>query len=361
MSMTQLDDFVSLFGEDLSAFDGNNPAFLVTGETLEIKANEPFISTEVLDINGHQRELTVRTTFINPTLTSVQLRRTDATNYAGRIDFNATVVSERVLEVEIVPGSWMNIADLAVGLIRRANPSINKSDTAILQNLRTYGFDPSARLPMYLQHLGASESAFDAIAEHLKSIGGRDVTDETRRRATGQKSHLVAQIRHDEGVLIGQMDISRSDRSRSESNSGFIGHLDASFSVFRAAVAFDHERTILKKVIEADPTNTDAIRRATEIREMFSTGIRLRAFRNWGGVSRRENHLMGTVEYYAQQVPCGRLSVIPVSSDGVRQAPHRYSVWSTAAANRQEENVSAALDQLADTLTPPTSDSTEAF
>lgn len=338
-------DFLS---EEIGSFEGGNESFIVPGEVSEVVANTPIIGREVVTINNRTREFVTRTTFINPTLTSITLRFTETDKNPRRIDFAATVASNRLLEVEVGDDRWMSMETFVPAVIRQMNPGQqDRSDIDILLDLKNYGFDPVGRLPMYLQHLGASEELFSRIAQDFIELGARDVTDEQRRRSNGKRSVVQHAYRHDSGVAVAQMDISRNDRSRSATNSGFIGFLDATMTVLTEAIRFDKRRTTLYALQQQDPTNVEIAGELREISELFSTGLRLRAFRNWGGVHKAVNLLDSTgATYWPQQVPCGRLTVLDEN-----KAEHRWSVWTTRESNTTQEAEGETAQEASPTLT----------
>jgi hypothetical protein len=255
-----------------------------------------------------------------------------------RLDFNATVVCERDLEIE-VKGEWIPISAFALRFIRAGSPNLQRSDADILLDLKGYGWDPTGRLPMYLQHLGANEDTFKEAAQHFASLGAKSNTEGVKSRARGTASEIMHSYRHDDGgVPIAQLEISHVDRSRSSNNTGFIGFFDAAWNTLTKVVAMDRTRTAIRKTLAEDPTNVDAAKKEQEIREIFSAARTFRAFRNWGGTTVVADALdPSKVTYYAQQVPCGRFAV------GLG-TPRTYSVWSTRAASAVE---STAPEQIA--------------
>jgi hypothetical protein len=317
-----------LLTEDFGEFEGGNTAYEVPGEVASVTANEWFTARETVEINGKSHAFNVRYRFVNPLLSSIALRKTNANTRIGRIDFNATVVSNRELEVE-VGNQWVSLQDFALAAIRRGNPQLQRSDDDILLDLRSYGFDPSGRLPMYLQHLGASQEAFEAVAGNFRQLGARDNRQQVQGRTTGQRSQVLASFRHDEGVPIRSMDISRVDRAMSQNGTGFIGFLDGAWGTFTKVVAMDRRRTAIAKVQANDPTNAEAAEEEARIRQIFSNARSLRAFRNWGGTTAVLDPLDETkVTFYAQQVPCGRFSIY-----GLGHEIETYNVWGTRQGN----------------------------
>lgn len=327
--MTQLLDgmLADLLTDDFSGFEGGNEAYQIPGEVQTLVANQWLTSREEIEIGGKRYAYTTRVRLVDPILSSMALRKTNATTMANRLDFNATVVAGRELEIE-VDGKFMPIQQFALQAIRQGNPGLHRSDADILLDLKNYGWDPSGRLPMYLQHLGANQETFRAAAAHFATLGAKDNTEGVKSRARGQASEVLMSIRHDDGgVPIAQLEISHVDRSRSSNNTGFIGFFDATWNTFVKVIGMDRTRTAIRKTLAADPTNKEAAQKDQEIRELFSTARTFRAFRNWGGTTVLHDALDPTkVTYYAQQVPCGRFAVAGTGGS------HTYSVWSTRAA-----------------------------
>jgi hypothetical protein len=319
-----IDDIIT---DDLSGFEGGNTPFAIAGETTTVYANEWTVTREDIIVGGKTFTFDVRYKFVNPILSSVALRMTNAVTRNNRIDFNATVVSKRELQV-LVGSDWIDISDMCVSALRKANPNIAKSDADIILDLRPYGLDFTGQLPMYLQHLGANQAAFEQLADQFIALGARDNT--TQVRARGQRSTLIKSLRHDEGVAIASLEVSKADRSRSATNSGFIGFLDASWGTLQRIISVDRQRSALRKALEMDPTNATAAAKEAEIRQIFSSAQRLRAFRNWGGTSAISDPLdQDKISYYAQQVPCGRLSVATAEGNQL------WSVW----GSRNDETI----------------------
>jgi hypothetical protein len=217
---------------------------------------------------------------------------------------------------------------MTVKALRKANPNMTRSDIDIMLDLKPYGFDPSGKLPMYLQHLGASEAGFAHAAQVFMELGARENTGQVR--AQGLKSKLAHSYRHDEGVPIHTLEISKADRSRSAAGTGFIGFFDASWNTFQTIVKIDRQRTALRAALAADPKNVEAAKAEAEIRQIFSTASKLRAFHNWGGTSLIYDELDNTKYVcYPQQVPCGRFSLYTGNGSETKL----LSVWGTRAQN----------------------------
>lgn len=325
-----LDDLMT---DDFAGFEGGNTPIIAAGETIQVKANEWTVDREEIEINGAKHVFDVRYMFVNPRLSSIALRRTDASSMSGRIDFNATVVSERQLEF-LIGGQWISLQTLCLKALRKANPGMEqRTDTDILQDLKNYGFDLGGNLPMYLQHLGADTEAFHSVAEKFVALGARENTEQVR--AKGQRSVLVSSYRHDETVPLALLEVNKADRSRSATNTGFIGFADAAWNTFTQIVSIDAQRTALRKVIESHALDSDEAKAAAakeaEIRQMFGTAQQVRPFRNWGGTSINKDVLSGDIRYYAQQVPCGRFAV--KTADGSQT----WSVWGTRAKSGQAQ------------------------
>lgn len=329
-----LDDFL-LEMDDFQDFEGGNAPIVISGEIATYTAGEWHASREVIQLpNGKMITMGTRTRFINPILTSITERNTKTLTRENRNDFNATVVSEREMQVELADG-FVPLADFVCEFLRKANPNMNRTNDQILLDLKTYGLDINGRLPMYIQQLGASPEKFKEVAAHFQSFGAVDNSQQVSTRQTGTSSRLVKSYRIEEGIPIHNLEISHVDRSKSQTNSGFIGFLDAFWNTFTLAIAIDKIRTGNTKILKEDPTNAEAAASEAEIRKIFSTPRLLRSFRNWGGTSKVVADLDQSIRYYPVQVPCGRFSIIP---EGVTK-PHIYNVWANNAAERvQSEN-----------------------
>lgn len=341
--MSAVLDEIALDG--FSGFEGGNDTIYVANEITVVKANEWVQSREMIEINGSPIEFETRYRFIDPILSSIALRRTNATTQQGRIDFNATVVAERDLEIQL-DGKWISAEDFVCQVLRRANPHLKTSNEAILHDLKQYGLDLGGRLPMYLQHLGADEDAFNSCAEIFAAYGANDNSAQVASRTKGKNSTLSRSLRVDDGVAIATLEISRVDREMSMTHTGFIGFLDGFWGTFSHIVEMDKTRSALAKVLAEDPTNKEAAEAEARIRGIFGNSRTLRAFRNWGGTSRVVAPLDGSVQYYAQQVPCGRLSIQP----DLTLKPITFSVWGTSAANKAASDAVPVMDP---TVEPP--------
>lgn len=311
-------------------FEGGNAPIVISGEISTFTANEWNASREVIQLpNGTLVTMGTRTRFINPILTSITQRNTTTITRENRNDFNATVVAEREMEIELSSG-FVPLSDFVCNFLRKANPNMSRSDDQILLDLKTYGLDINGRLPMYIQQLGASPNRFEEVAAHFESLGAVDNSQQVSNRQTGTSSRLIKSYRIEEGIPIHHLEISHVDRSKSQTNSGFIGFLDAFWNTFTLAITIDKVRSANAKILDADPTNATAAAAEAEIRNIFSTPRLLRAFRNWGGTSKVVADLDESVRYYPVQVPCGRFSVLP---EGVSK-PHTYNVWANNSAER---------------------------
>lgn len=320
-----------LLAEDFSGFEGDNAPITVPGEITTITANEWVTTSEEIIIGGQSVLLGVRYRFINPILSSLALRQTDAVTRTGRIDFTATVASKREMQVETTNG-WISLEDFICNALRIANPNLTKSNDHILLDLKHYGIDPSGTLPMYLQHLGANRESFEQIANQFMSMGAVNNTSQVAGRAQGTRSKLLSSYRVNEGVPIHTLEISKVDRSQSTSGTGFVGFLDGFWNTFTQVVKMDRARTAAKKILTTDASNAAAAEEEARIRNIFSNARTLRAFRNWGGTTVTTSILDDSVSYYAQQLPCGRFSVRSPQD----QAVHTWSVWSTRTINSDE-------------------------
>jgi hypothetical protein len=316
--------------EDFQDFEGGNAPIVVSGEITNFEANKWITSREVIVLpNGRSISLGARMRFTNPILTSITQRQTTTSTRENRNDFNATVVAGREMEVE-VGDDFVPLATFICDFLRKANPAMTRSNEQILLDLKTYGLDIHGRLPMYIQQLGSDPDRFKEVAAHFQSLGAVNNSSQVASRQTGTSSRLMSSFRVEEGIPIHHLEISHVNREMSQSNSGFIGFLDAFWNTFSLAIAIDKQRTANAKVLEADPTNAEAAAAEAAIRNLFSTPRLLRSFRNWGGTSKVVAPLDGSIEYYPVQVPCGRFSVLPVGID----RPHTYSVWANNTANR---------------------------
>lgn len=330
------------FGTDLDVIE-------LSGDVTTVETNQWVNTREGLNIGGKHMQFNVRFRFVDPILSSGILRKTQtATNPDGRIDFNATVVTHQELQIQIAD-EWMDISDFAVKAIKATSmsaASLTRED--VLQILAQYHWKPDARYPMYLQHLGAGEAAFAEFAEHFRSLGAEENTEDVRNRARGKKSHVMASVRHREGVPILHMELSKADRSRSQNNSGFIGFLDARWGTLTHVLANHSQRLAARRILN-DPKASEQDKQAaakieTDIRNLFQSQTAARAFRNWGGTTVNVDPLDDTVKnYYAQQVPCGRMSVV----DALGQQ-HIYSVWTTANRNAAADLGTPAAQILAE-------------
>lgn len=332
MSLT----FSDIAPDELSSFDTDLEAFVPTGETIRIPANEWVEHTEKLTIGSKDFTLDTRVQFLDPRLSSISLRKTNATTgtYAGgeaRIDFNGVVVSKRILEV-LFNDKWINAEDFCFGALRAMNPGLDISTEKLRSLYRGYGFDMTAESPMYLQHLGASAEAYTEIAHKFLELGATENTRDIRNQ--GLKVEVMSSYRHQgAGLAIHELEISHADRSRSVANpnSGFIGFMDATYNVFLEITKIHALRSKLKRVLAEDPDNETAKMANHKIAEMFSQTRLRRPFHNWGGLT-AINELMAPgedfdidmVRYYSQQVPCGRMTVETASG------PDTWSVWRTA-------------------------------
>lgn len=336
--------FDDIIDDILIGFEGGNAAYEVPGETITIKTGEWVTGREKIEIGGKLHEFATRYMLHNPILSSLALRITQARTMTDRRDFTATVVTERSLQVQM-NGEWVDIVDIALGVLRRGNPNLsNRSDEDILLDLRNYGFEPKGRIPMFLQHLGASDEGFAEAAANFVDLGAKENTAQVAARSQGRLSRVQASFRHDEGVPVRTLEISKVDRSKSMNNTGFIGFLDATWNTFMQAVSYDKQRSAVARVLASDPTNADAAAKEAQIREQFSTPNLLRAFRNWGGTTTVLDPIDDDkVRHYPQQVPCGRLSVLDQRFAAGDVA--NYNVWSTRTANpeHQTEQIDTGL------------------
>jgi hypothetical protein len=329
--------FDDIITDELIGFEGGNTAYQVPGESIAIKAGEYWVSREKVQIGDALHEFNVRTRFINPILSSMALRITNARTMEGRRDFTGTVVAERELQV-MIGDEWVDIVDIALGVLRKGNPGLShRSDTDILLDLKNYGFEPRGRLPMFLQHLGSNDKGFMEAAEHFVALGAKDNTAQVATRSQGKLSRVQASFRHDEGVPINTLEISRVDRTKSMNNTGFIGFLDATWNTFMKAVDYDKRRTAIRHILAEDVTNKEAAQQEAEIRDRFSQPNLLRAFRNWGGTTTVVDPIDDDkIRHFPQQVPCGRLSVHDTRFNGTDVV--NYNVWSVKTANPEHQS-----------------------
>lgn len=324
--------FTALAQSDFATFDDSVDQLELTGEIIVVEANKWVETRETILIGNEEVSLNVRYRFIDPILSSIILRSTVTSNNPdGRIDFNATIVANREMEVQI-NDDWVSMAQFAVMAIKAASASAkNLSDETILHTLASYGWDQSGKNTIYLQHLGAGISEFDQIAEHFVSMGATNNTQSVKQRSQGTSSTVIAAFRHPNGgIPVAAMEISKADRSKSQTNTGFIGFLDASWGTLTKVMKAHRTRIALDAIIK-NPDSTDEQRHAaaaqeTQIRNLFQVAVAARAFRNWGGTTEVVNPIDENApsKFYAQQVPCGRLYV---NAGGDKVA---YSVWTNA-------------------------------
>lgn len=336
--------FTHLVAGDFAAFDDSVDQIQLTGEIINLPANQWVEARESISIGGVDHPFNTRIRFVNPILSSIILRETKTVNNPdGRIDFNATIVCNRDLQLQL-GDEWMDVSEFAVRAIKASAPAaMNMTEETILHILSQYGWNPTERLPMYLQHLGSGKEEFEQIAEHMVHLGAVNNTDEVRNRARGTRSSVLAAYRHREGIPVLNMEISHANRSLSQTNSGFIGFLDGTWGTFTKAMTAHRTRISLQQVLN-DPKSTQEAKEAaaaqeTAIRNFFQTSTSARAFRNWGGTSEVKNVLDENEpsQFYAQQVPCGRLTVADHSTDTGSVV---YSVW--VSANRQTNDLPVA-------------------
>lgn len=338
------DAFEGLLTNDFALFDDSLPQLELTGEINTVVANDWNDNRETIIIGDVSKSFNTRIKFRDPILSSAILRSTVTQNAPeGRIDFNATIVAHRDFEIQ-VGDEWLTMEAFAAAAIKSSSPTAaNASDETILHQLAQYGWDQSARLPMYLQHLGAGEQEFAEIKELLMSLGAYDNTDEVKARSRGTKSTVMSSVRHREGIPVSQLEISKANRGLSLTNSGFIGFLDGSWNTLLKVLAAHRTRIGLKQIIE-NPKSNDAQKAAaaaqeTQIRNLFQVATSARAFRNWGGTSEVKDVLDANApsSFYAQQVPCGRLTIA---------GNHTLSVWTTSNKTGATTVPTANLDDV---------------
>lgn len=332
--------------DDVSGFDVEVDQIELTGEITTVTANEFIETREAIEVGGQQHFFNVRYAFIDPILSSIILRKTvTVNNQEGRIDFNATVVAKRRMDVQ-VGDEWLDIATFACEAIRAASPTaIHLTDETILHTLSQYGWNPNEKLPMYLQHLGAGVEAFNEIAGNFVDLGAHNNVDQVRSRASGKASTVTAAYRHQEGIPVLSMEISKADRSKSATGAGFIGFFDATYGTLNKVIAAHRTRTALKQIIESPTASEQDKKNAAQsevtIRNRFSVPTSARAYRNWGGTSEVVDPLgINDSAFYAQQVPCGRFTI-----GGLPGQKVVYSVWTNS--NKVTAPIAAA-----ETLTP---------
>lgn len=337
--------------EDLSGFQGDNDIYNIANEVTTYVTNQWVTSKEDVYIGEKKANFTIRTRFVAPILSSMALRHTNAKTFTGtRVDFNATVVAQRQLEIMSPDGSWVGLLDFCIAALRKMNPTLTMSDTDLALKLKNYGFDPEGKLPMYLQHLGASEEQFIENAKHFASLGAQPNRDQVRGQAQGTKSTVEYSWRHQEGVPLTSLDISKVDRNQSENHTGFIGFMDAAFNTFLKIVAFDKQRSANRAVPTDSELYMAAQKSEADIRNLFSTARTLRAFRNLGGTTAvtktdvLDETAAAVTTYYAQQVPCGRFSVRDERFGLNPDATETYSVWRARAISASETASIAAKD-----------------
>jgi len=330
--------------EDFGTFDDTLEQLEMSGEIVTIAAGKWNNAQEAIVVGDKSHMFNVRYRFADPILSSIILRKTlTATHPEGRIDFNATIVSHRDLQVQ-VGDDWIDIGAFAAAAVRRASPNAHQTDDTILNILAQYGWNPTERFPMYLQHLGAGQDAFNQIASHFVSIGATDNTKDVRSRAQGQRSSVLAAYRHPGDVPVISMETSKANRSLSMTGSGFIGFLDGTWGTLTKVLVAHRTRQALQTILD-NPNSTEAQRtqaaaNQAHIRNIFTTPVLARAFRNWGGTTEVPDVLgENPSRYFAQQVPCGRFTI-----DGGTT----YSVWTSRADGTATATLPAAT--LADAL-----------
>lgn len=327
--------FDEILTDDISGFAGDNEAFQVPGEVITYVAGEPILNQEDIYIGGVKRTFVTQVQFIDPILSSMAIRHTDARTFDGiRIDFNATVVSNRKLSIQLPDGNWIDLLDFAIRMVRKGNPNLSLNNTEIALKLKNYGFDPSGRLPMYLQHLGANEDLFMRNSVHFQSLGALSNVDQVRNSSLGTKSVVAHSFRHPEGIRMSSLDVSKVDRTQSttDTSTGYIGFFDAAFNTLTYIIGMDKRRSVLKKIgmEQGEEAFMSARQEEAKMRDLFQTARLARAFRNWGGTARvvrqnvLEDDVVDSIEYFPQQVPCGRFAVDSGYGPGDTMT---YSVW----------------------------------
>lgn len=348
--------FQGLLTEDFEDFDDSLEQYELTGQITTIESGVWHETREQIQLGDVSKPFNVRWRFVDPILSSIILRKTFTTpNPEPRTDFNATIVSHREMQVQ-VGTQWYDLSAFIAQAIRAGSATARgKTDEDILHTLRQYGFDPTARLPMYLQHLGAGEEAFNLIAADFSDRGATLNTNEVQARAQGRKSQVMASYRHREGIPVRTMEISKANRSLSQTNSGFIGFLDASWGTLSKVLAAHRQRLALDKIIKdpAAPLSAKqaAAARETEIRNLFTVPTSARAFRNWGGTSEVIDILDANAvsRFYAQQVPCGRMTV------GEQDNTAIYSVWTISRLQTPNPTPAAEMGDLSLAAVPDAS------
>lgn len=342
MSLTALNEAIV---DAFSSFDDELEPIVSLSEPITVPANTWVTDREIITINGVDMAFNTQFMFIDPILSSISHRTTNATNsetnevYENRKDFSAVVVAGRAVKVEVNPGEWQSLEDFALHLIRTANPNATSSDADILAVLKGYGWDQRGRHPMYLQHLGADPDLFAEVTHQFEALGAKENTASVK--TTGQLSHVQSSWRHSSGPDIASLEISKADRSRSRNGTGFVGFFEAAFGTFGYALAFHRERSALTKLKQAEETQVAATARDIEILRMFQNPSTRSAFRNWGGTNRVVNVIDDTVNWWAQQVPCGRFDVVVGrNADGPEVAT--WSVWGTSRRNAAATGVASS-------------------
>ncbi len=327
--MTALVDLVSQItpGELQGSFDPSVNPFVVSGVTTRVRANEWVEGREEIEVGGERHAFDTRYMLVNPRLSSVSFRHTRART-GDRKDFNATVVTGRKLEIlDPGDGQYKDVTSLCLAAIRAQNPGINASDEALLRLLASYGFEPHGELPMYLQHLGSSEEAFNAIVEEFVALGAQpgDVNSAENKVSVRGFYRMGG-----EGLSIEALELGMADRSAAtvNPNAGYIGALDATWQTFLEIMRIHRTRSILKQVLENNASESDEAQQAKLMEDgyhtLFSSSRRRRPFRNWGGTTKVFDELDDTkVNYYSQQVPCGRMTV------STPTGPSTWDVWTT--------------------------------
>lgn len=319
----------------LNDFDLDLAPIVVSGATTNVRSNEWVETVESIEVFGQRHNFNVRWRLTNPRLSSISFRVTTPRAVEGqesrgpRPDFTGVVMCGRELEV-FVNDQWLDVSGLICAAVRKSNGGLDGiSDERILLQLKGYGLDLAGEMPMYLQHLGASREKFEEIAARFVALGAH-ARDQRPGRGEANRVNVQAFYRmENDGLPVAGFEIGYANRAAASvnPNSGFIGMLDATWNTFLVTAQIHKNRSALQRLITEDP-DSDAGKQARLAEQayvnLFSSPRERRPFHNWGGTSVVPNQLdPAVVNYYSQQVPCGRFAVD--TDDG----PEVWDVWTT--------------------------------
>lgn len=319
------DDILAELGE----FDGSE-TILVPNSTEVFDLSRPYDGPQIIDFGGDVLKTFPSRISWDLSATSTSLRITNAATMANRPDWNMVLVGTRHAEVHI-NDRWIPDYEFFALLLTVGRKGSARSVEDVITSLKQRGLDLKGSMPMYLQHLGADPAQFhNVIRPFFERHGARDNTDEIQ--TTGTKSRTASSVRFEGGGLkVASFEVSTSDRSRSQTGTGFISFLDGTYTTVRAIFEADRVISAANAVIN-DP-NADAQDRALaqDRKEAaisyWNSGTQRsrRPFHNWGGTSRVVDLGTSKVQYFATPVPCGRLTLLDAKGN-----PEQLSVWQSA-------------------------------